>query len=515
MNILKSGMLITLVISMSGCIIGQEIQKQAEDTGSIAQNRLDKERLSQTKFKRHDMPFISGATFLEPEPTPDYLHKQVMIRTQTPLNLKYYSNNLSLQIGRPVRIGQDIYSIDDELSEDESDIEGDTSSEVLAVQEATNTLLSPLRMKEKLTINASAEDALNIIASSFNVHWKYDKEQVIFYKTETRTFRLSLLMNDSLEVSYNGAGSEETSGSLSTTSTSKYEGGTYTAYVDNIKNMLSSYGSVDALPNTGAIIVTDTPEKLGAVEDFLKEENKTLLKQVALDVEIVMVSSKDGKDVGMVWNSLLAQFDDVSFSGISNQPSYSESTSELSMGVKVGKLAGSSLLLQALAQKARVSVVTRETRTVLNNTPAQFRDVNIIEYPSETEIVTDEGVTTVSTTKDTIRPGFDMNVLPRITDDNRIILNVVTSISRNTGFDELTSDTYTQKFANMSLKELKTTEVIRDSDTAMLTGYINSSLNSTTEGTGHSDFWLLGGGNSSGDDRDMLIIFVTPHIIKS
>lgn len=511
----------SVALSLGGCV-DKQVEPQIDDHDLIAGERLERARLAQTGFKRHDMPFVAATTFEEPEPRPAFLQRQVMLKTQIPTDLKYYANRLSLQIGKPIRIGQDIYTIDSEVGSGVNGTQPMTTTTTVAdqvqeaVAESLTSIQSPLRMKERLNLQGSAEDALNVLASTFNVHWKWDQDQITIYKMDTKTFRLGLLMTETLKVSYQGAESSgEATGGMSTTSESSFAGGKYEDYLASVESMLSPYGEAKVLPSTGTIVITDTPEKLGAIERFINDENKSILKQVALDVEVITVSSKDGSDIGLVWNNIIADIGNITLNGTSNQPSYnSDTTGRFTLGVTNGALAGSSAIIQALATKAKVSVVTRETRTVLNNTPAQFRDISVIEYPSEVEIVSEEGVTTVSTTKDTIMPGFDMSVLPRITDDNRVILNVVTSMSRNSRFDELKTDSYTQKFANMTIKELKTTQVIRDTDTAMLTGYISSNLNTLQEGTGSVNNWLLGGGSSTGKNRDMLIIFVTPHVIK-
>lgn len=503
---------------VSGCV-NKTIAPEVESKMEFQEERLAHIRAESSSFKRHDIPFVAAKTFEEPEPVPAYLKKQVYLHAQAPVGLKYYINNLSNQIGMPIRVGQDIYTVDRIITEQLQNTETDSTNADTIIDKlvtANQEKQSPLAMREKLKLQGTAEQAMNSVASAFNVHWKFDNNQINIYKLETRTLRLNLLLMESMEANFQGSttSGEEAAG-LTSTIQSTYEGASFQKYNDAIASMLSPYGEVHVLGNSGAVIVTDTPEKLDAVDDFLDQENKSLTKQIALDVEIVRINSKDGSDVGVVWDSILADLGDLSLSVGSNSPELSQSTLTTATGtINAGRLSGSRLILKALETQARISVLTRETRKVLNNTPTEFRDISVIEYPSETTQSTDEGVTTITTTKGTIRPGFDMNVLPRITDDNRVILNVVTTMSRNLPFDVIEAGGTTQKFANLVQKELKTTEIIRDGETAILTGYLNSSISSTEEGTGESDMWLLGGGQSAGSNKDLLIIFVTPHISR-
>lgn len=510
--------LCSTVISLSGCI-DRTVSPQVESKISFNEQRIDKARSENSNFKRHSVPFVSGSTFVEPEPLPAYLNKTVFLQATTPVGIKYYANNISDQIGMPVRVGQDIYTVDRIITEE---LQTSTTSSEDAVTIIDKLVTdnqekrSPLAMRESIKLQGTAKQVLDKLASTFNIHWKYDNEQVTLYKLETRHLRLNLLLKEEMTANFQGSttsGSSE--GGLTSSITSTFEGASFDKYTSTIEAMLSPYGSVHVLGNSGAVVVTDTPAKLDGVESFLKFENKSLTQQIALDVEVVRITSEDGNDIGIVWDDLLADIGDLSLGVISNTPSLSQSNvTEASATINAGRLSGSSIVLKALANKARVSVLTRETRKVLNNSPAEFRDISVIEYPSESTLSTNDGVTNISVTKGTIRPGFDMTVVPRITDDNNVILSVVTTMSRNLPFDEINTGGSTQKFANLVLKEFKTVEVIKDGNTSMLTGYISNSLSDMQEGTGSADMWALGGGQSTSKNKDLLIIFVTPHIFR-
>jgi type IVB pilus formation R64 PilN family outer membrane protein len=513
--ILKKIIFPTIAVLLTGCI--NNVIPDSDSTLSFQKQRFERASQAASSFKEHKLPFVSAGTFEKPEPYPAYLNKTVFVSVQKPSSLKYFASKISSQIHKPVRISEDIYAVDSIIGGDEEEdkLDNDDDSTILVNSSNSPTEPSPLAMREVFNTSGTAVQALNEITSRFNVHWKHTDNEVLIFKLETKRMSLHLLTSESLESSFVGASTTEDNG-LTTKITSKFEGADFEKYQKTLENMLSPYGKAQLLPNSGAVVVTDTPDRVSDIANFIKDENKSLTRKVALSVEVIQVQSSDDSDVGLIWQDLLANFGNVAISGSSTEPQFSQTvTGSLSTAFNGGKLTGSNLLIKALASKARVTVLTKETRMVLNNTPAPFRDVSIIEYPSETTQTVDNGVTTISSTKGTIRPGFDMNVLPRILDDNRILLNVTTTMSRALPFETITSGGSTQKFANLVQKEFKTTDIIRDGELTMLTGYINSASSASEEGTGNSGFWALGGGQSTSKSKDMLIVFVTPYLSRN
>lgn len=522
-RLLKAAVMSALMSQVSGCLLDPTVPEKINESYDIQATRIDTERSQLAQFKHHKLPYVSGAVYEEPKPLPSFLKTSVYVdgtRSIAGLGLKYYADKISRQIDMPVRIGQDLYQISDD-EDDNSSNRLSRHTDNIMDQADQSDVISPLDMKERLTLQGSAKQTLDELTAAFDTYWEYDNREVRIYKLKSETFNLDYLIQENETTTSVGSASsndDENSSSgagMSTSLTSTFTGATYENYQTTIKNMLSKYGSVSTLAHTGTIVVTDVPENLSDIRKFIDRENSKLTQEVALDVEVAQVTSSDGKDVAVVWQDLLSRFQDGGLSLTSAIPDLSsDQQNTLTGSLSGGSLKGSSLILRALAEKSNVRVLQRDTRTVVNNTPAQFRDIDIIEYPSVTGSSVDEGVITTSTEKGEIRPGFDMTLIPRITTNNRVIVNIVSTISRALPFDTVSNQYSTSRYSHVQKKEVKTTKVVQDGRTALVSGYLSSSLSSSKSGTGSASFWVLGGGGSTSKDRELLLIFITPHIVK-
>lgn len=64
----------------------------------------------------------------------------------------------------------------------------------------------------------------------------------------------------------------------------------YTSIEEAIKVMLSPYGKVLASPATGSITVVDTPDSLDRIATYIDRENKSLSRQIAINVTVLSVT---------------------------------------------------------------------------------------------------------------------------------------------------------------------------------------------------------------------------------
>ncbi|WP_169828933.1 hypothetical protein [Marinobacterium jannaschii] len=507
----------TLCLSMAGCSGLGHLDLKVDAVDARLSEQISSYKEGLPSFKRNHVPYIAGSEtmFVEDIPKPDWLLLDVFVSPEERMSLRDYSELVSRQIGKPVRLGQDLFELykaeseNSDSQQDSDEVEDET--ETVSSEDANN----PLAQKFRVKLKGRADQVLDKLAATFNVHWRYDAGQVVIYKLDTRTYTLHYLTQETLSTKFSGSNTDESESGLSTAMQVTHTGSSVEDYKQAIAAMLSPLGRLQFIPGSGTVVVTDTPENLDSVEAFIDGENKYMTRQVALDVYVATVSSNDGRDVGVIWQNLLYAGSKASTSFISADAQLSaEALNQLGVTVNTGRLTGSKLFLQALAQKARVKTVNSETRTVMNNTVAPFRDVNNIEYPSNITSTTNDGVTETTTETGVITPGFDITLKPRITRDNRVVLDVITVMKRAKPFDEVVSEGRVQKFKDELSKEFRTVTSVRDGDTAILSGYIASSESQTATGTGNTEFWGLGGGKAQQQAKELMLIMVTPHIIK-
>ncbi|MEJ0003015.1 MAG: hypothetical protein WDN30_04640 [Pararobbsia sp.] len=71
-----------------------------------------------------------------------------------------------------------------------------------------------------------------------------------------------------------------------------------------IKSMLSPAGSVVTSPATGIDFVTDTPDVLEHVGDFMEQQNRVLSRQVLVNVTVLSVTLSADDSYGINWQAV-------------------------------------------------------------------------------------------------------------------------------------------------------------------------------------------------------------------
>lgn len=154
--------------------------------------------------------------------------------------------------------------------------------------------------------------------------WKYSAAEnlvTIFY-VDTKTFRFYAIPSvtdmtsvvqsgttTAAGVSNSGTSSSSSGGGISGNSGSSQSTGVTinTDITKDIGNSVQSMltpgvGRMSMSSSTGTMTVTDTPEVLARVGDFLNGENSNITKQVLLNVKVLSVTLTDKDDLGIDWN---------------------------------------------------------------------------------------------------------------------------------------------------------------------------------------------------------------------
>ncbi|HCW20284.1 MAG TPA: hypothetical protein DHL02_20535, partial [Achromobacter sp.] len=153
-------------------------------------------------------------------------------------------------------------------------------------------------------------DLLDALAARFSVHWRYVRDALEFYRTETRVFDVrALSLASTVDVRLGRSGSAEGEGfeSTSNTTLSAKEHNALAVLRASIIPFLTRSGLVaDAVDGASSLVVTDTPEALERVAHYLDRENKALTRRVRLVFEEITVIVRQSASGGMDWNALYA-----------------------------------------------------------------------------------------------------------------------------------------------------------------------------------------------------------------
>ena len=152
--------------------------------------------------------------------------------------------------------------------------------------------------KLKKTINVAytgkLSGLLSQVATDLDLLWYYDKNSIVFYETETRTFTLYALGTD---ISYQTAVQADNSGQVVLESTLKEWDEVEKALTAIVGKSENSGFTVSR--SLGTITATAPPSVLARIGDYVEKQNKRLSQLVTIDVKVLQVSISNDSAFGL------------------------------------------------------------------------------------------------------------------------------------------------------------------------------------------------------------------------
>lgn len=123
---------------------------------------------------------------------------------------------------------------------------------------------------------------------------------------------------------------------------------------------------------SGTIVVTDVPEVVRTIGEYITSENSSLSKQVSLTVKIYTISLDSSDEVGIDWNLVYKSLSGNYGVNLSNN--FTNSTDAISGGFsvldtasgKAAQFAGSDILFKALSEQVNITNVKTNNITTTN-----------------------------------------------------------------------------------------------------------------------------------------------------
>lgn len=363
---------------------------------------------------------------------------------------------------------------------------------------------------------------LDEISTRFGIWWRYEKNEIQFYKYVTRTFIVyTLPTKSSLSVNVGGSadgGGASSSNSLS--STAEFE--LWANIEKTITSMVDKDAKLTMAPADGTITVTATPNDIKKVAKYINEQNMRFSRQVAISVKILQVTLSDSDQYGL---DLAAAFSDgVTTIGIAGSKSI-DTTSGVANGLSWGLASGkwtADAVVQAISSQNTTSLVTSGTVTTLNNKPAPIQVTQKQNYIAEMT-KTNSGSTgdnyDVSVTTEAVETGFTLDVLPRILEHGRLMMMFNLTLSdliklEKVEFGKKDDGQYIQN-PQIESRAFSQEVAMTSGESLILTGYekVNNTVNKS--GTGSANNSLLGGNALATKERNVLVIILTPVVLKT
>ncbi|MCG2831507.1 MAG: type IV pilus secretin PilQ [Desulfobacteraceae bacterium] len=306
-----------------------------------------------------------------------------------------------------------------------------------------------------------------------------------------------------------------------------------------IEAIKTERGSVSADKRTNIIIMTDVPEKINKAREIINNLDK-VTPQVIIEARIVEASTNFSREIGVQWGAASGEqpssamdiaaiggnwfVDDGTLPPTSARGALENTigvgntyggnmamnvpiaSSAMSIGFNFSKIAGTPFLLNAkllaMESQGEGKIISAPKIVTLDNKEATIQQG--LRYPY---LKTDEAG---NTTTEFENIDLVLKVTPHVTPDNRISMNI-----------EITKADLGILYAagrSFTTKKAKTELLVDDGDTVVIGGIIKTTKSSTDIGVPWlSKIPLLGWlfkSTDKSDDKEELLIFITPKIVK-
>lgn len=536
-----------LALSLSGCETFRTANANIASTGATASADMQ----SMASYPQdaagitHDQPLILGsevASSTSSDGQSNQLFDQhVGLTTGVDMSLDQIASLITQETNIPVQVST---QVDGFLNGTQSSNSG---VPLPGLPGQTGTVTAPniptlSAGKNQLSVdcNSSLRSCLDQVAAKAGVFWKYSDGSVQFFLTDTRIYSVNALPGQaSMTASISNAGSSggSSGGSTSGTSNSTQQTAGITGTIDIYKSIQDSIDtilaetqsaggsgtnlnvptSVATDPASGQVIVTATPPELDAVDRYMKPLNQDLAKNVLIDLHIYSVQLNSGNNYGL---NLSAAFSEVasryglSFTGAA-APALPTGGATASAYILSAPAAGQGGLttptqgiVQALATQGNVSLDTEGSVIAMNGQPTPLQVAQNKAYIASSSVNnTVNAGTSTSLTPGQYTVGFTGTFLPMVR-GNEILLQFNANLTQDLGLLTQTSNGTEIQLPQTATQSFLQRVAMHSGETLVLSGFEQTSDQTTRNGVGASWFFLAGGGRAAQHAKQALVVVI-------
>ncbi|MDR3490512.1 MAG: hypothetical protein P4M12_00550 [Gammaproteobacteria bacterium] len=375
-----------------------------------------------------------------------------------------------------------------------------------------------------INYSGTVKGALDLLAAKSGYVYTINGNHIYWQAFVTRTFDIAFMpgatdytLGDTAGGTSSGGGGASSSGGggssatgaggfggLGSSSTLK---GTLSVWKDigsSIRSLLSAQGTVIVSESTTTVTVRDRPSNVALIARYIQTLNKSLSRQVLVKIQVFEVNLSSDFNYGLDWQVIKRGFMGTNFvlngnygtpvsitplattSALANFP-FAGAQGGLPQGGIVQadqtKQLGVNVLISALEQQGKVSVVSEPRVVALNNQVSVISLVNKEGYAasvSSTALAGGSGggngsSVTSSITPGTLVTGLILYVLPKIMGD-KVYLQVNADLSTKISITTFTSGANGTSPASIQIpqiaeKQINQRSVISSGDTLILSGF--------------------------------------------
>lgn len=241
--------------------------------------------------------------------------------------------------------------------------------------------------------------------------------------------------------------SESTTTSQTSTSSNRRTSDTISTQITTLSSMdfwkelqgtltqiMGTHGFAVVNPQAGTVVVSTTsPDLMRMVENYLRQTETSLMRQVTIEAKILVVELNDGFQQGINWQAIgtLAANKTITTSLASVPLSNPDQIGGvLGVNFNLNDFTG---VLELLETQGNIQVLSSPRITAMNNQKAVIKVGSDEFFVTNVSTTTNtSGSSTVTTPEVTLTPFFSgvaLDITPQISADNQIILHVHPSVS--------------------------------------------------------------------------------------
>ena len=541
---------------LSGCQDFQDAQHRETDV----MNTAERQHVPNIPvISESDKPWLLGDAIKDVDPIPDLLKHPAAITIARPTSLRDAAILASRLTSVPVRIMPDA-----EDADDGSEIGTGTPQSVsfngtnLPPPPVMSAMSAALGNKGKsarqswngsgdwLKYDGTREGVFQALATRFGVWQRFVDDHVEFYRTLTKTFTVPAFAGDTQAntsiIAYTGGGSGssgsssgssggggastgsgsssgqssgQSSGIASVSSTSKTN---RWKTIEHTAQIVSGGASVVADEGLGTLSATGTPDQIARVDDWMKNLNDGLMKQVAVEVHVYTVKVSHESNYG--WSPQLALKNYGKAFGMAAMPAaipaLQSADTPFSFGASIldtatgatGQFSGTKFVVQALQQLGNVTEQYDRGVVTTNGVTAPFQNgINTTYLANTTTTLATNAGSANSLSPGVIMSGFMGSVTPKIV-DNRILLRVNFLLQTLLSIQTITSNGSSLQAPKSSNTSLDDTVALQNGSTLVLSGYVDDATSRTRNGVGSALNWVTGGGGDAQVSKTHVVVTV-------
>jgi len=307
-----------------------------------------------------------------------------------------------------------------------------------------------------------------------------------------------------------------------------------------LRQFISDRGAISSNPGTSNIIVTDTENKVKAINSFIEEIDR-ITPQILVEAQIYDVTSTDNLDLGVKWQAgtptdfgqpganqtwgndfgtvgnIVGGITDTAIGSAFNSGiSHANTEGLLRLGVLNDSIHMDAALFAA-QDDGRAKLLANPRVLVLDNEQAEIKIVEEIPYQQLTDS-TDGGSVGTTEFRDV---GVELRVTPHLTRDGLIHLKLNPKFSTITGSVNIVTGDGGNVTPQpvVATRETTTTALIKDGQTVVIGGLKKQKkVQETSKIPLLGDLPLLGllfrfEGESTVNSE--LVVFITPHVVEN